>query len=168
MNEAKLDPIISIGTLAEKVGLSVSAIRKYEEEGLIISFRAESGHRLFCYEDIDRINTIQYLIKDIGLNFEGIRRMQALLPCWDILPCNPNERDNCPALRERSKSCWMLKYSPCTSQGNICRECTVYRIGTLYLEEIKLFLHNPSGTFAPDVALKQHLNNNRHKRKEEK
>ena len=56
MNSNSLDPVISIGTLAKKVGLSVSAIRKYEEEGLIISHRIESGHRLFSYEDVQRLS----------------------------------------------------------------------------------------------------------------
>ena len=41
------DPVIPIGTLAEKVGLSVSAVRKYEKDGLIIAHRTSSGHRLF-------------------------------------------------------------------------------------------------------------------------
>ena len=64
MNSNSLDTVISIGTLAKKVGLSVSAIRKYEEEGLIISHRSDSGHRLFSYEDIERLRTIQHLIKN--------------------------------------------------------------------------------------------------------
>ena len=59
-----LDPVISIGTLAKKVGLSVSAIRKYEEQGLLISHRTYSGHRLFSYEDIERVQRIQHLIKE--------------------------------------------------------------------------------------------------------
>jgi len=45
MSHNIIDPVIAIGTLAEKVGLSVSAIRKYELAGLIISHRAASGHR---------------------------------------------------------------------------------------------------------------------------
>ena len=49
------DPLIPIGVLAERVGLSVSAIRKYENESLIIAHRTDSGHRLFSREDIDRV-----------------------------------------------------------------------------------------------------------------
>ncbi|MHC4802618.1 MAG: MerR family transcriptional regulator [Planctomycetota bacterium] len=75
------DPLISIGVLAQQVGLSVSAVRKYENDGLILAHRTDSGHRLFSYEDIGRVQNIQHLIQDLGLNTEGIRRMQALLPC---------------------------------------------------------------------------------------
>ena len=74
------DPVISIGVLAQKVGLSVSAVRKYENEGLLIAQRTESGHRLFSHEDVTRVRNIQHLIQDLGLNIEGIRRLQSLLP----------------------------------------------------------------------------------------
>ncbi len=93
MNHNLVDPLISIGTLADKVGLSVSAIRKYEVAGLIIPHRTNSGHRMFSYEDLTRIRVIQHMIKEIGFNAEGIRRLQALLPCWDLLPCKNKVRD---------------------------------------------------------------------------
>ena len=140
-----LDPVISIGTLAKKVGLSVSAIRKYEEEGLIISHRIESGHRLFSYEDVQRLSTIQHLIKNLGFNIEGIRRMQAILPCWDLLPCEKKVRDNCLAFKGSTKPCWMMKDAHCTLRGNECRKCEVYRFGTLYTENIKELVHNSDG-----------------------
>lgn len=142
MNNNSLEPVISIGTLAKKVGLSVSAIRKYEEEGLIISNRVESGHRLFSYEDVQRLITIQHLIKDLGFNIEGIRRMQAILPCWDLLPCEKKERDNCLAFKGSTKPCWMIKDAHCTVRGNECRKCAVYRFGTLFTESIKELVHN--------------------------
>lgn len=140
-----LDPVISIGTLAKKIGLSVSAIRKYEEEGLIISHRIESGHRLFSYEDVQRLSTIQHLIKNLGFNIEGIRRMQAILPCWDLLPCEKKVRDNCLAFKGSTKPCWMMKDAHCTLRGNECRKCAVYRFGTLYTEKIKELVHNSDG-----------------------
>ena len=68
------DPVISIGVLAQKVGLSVSAVRKYENEGLVIAHRTDSGRRLFSLEDIKRVRNIQHLIQDLGLNIAGIRR----------------------------------------------------------------------------------------------
>jgi hypothetical protein len=147
MNQNMLDPVISIGTLANKVGLSVSAIRKYEEEGLIIPHRSESGHRMFSYEDISRIQTIQHMVKNLGFNFEGIRRLQALLPCWNLLPCKKSERNACSAFKDNSKPCWMLKDAHCSLQGNECRLCDIYRFGSLNSEYIKEFLydHNSRG-----------------------
>jgi len=145
VNHDTLDPVISIGTLAEKVGLSVSSIRKYEDAGLLISHRKDSQHRLFCYEDITRINTIQYLIKELGINIEGIRRIQAMLPCWNMFKCHKSNGNDCSkscsAHTENSKPCWMIKDAHCTLQGNECRKCVVYRFGSLCTENIKDILH---------------------------
>lgn len=141
MKNESLDPVISIGVLANKVGLSVSAIRKYEDEGLIISHRSEGGHRFFSFEDIKRIQSIQHLIKELGFNFEGIRRIQAFLPCWDLLPCEKEVRDKCPAYTDKTKPCWMIKDAHCTMQGNECRQCAIYRFGSLCTEDIRELLH---------------------------
>jgi DNA-binding transcriptional MerR regulator len=157
MNHNLIDPVISIGTLAEKVGLSVSAIRKYEVAGLIIPHRANSGHRMFSYEDITRIRVIQYMIKDLGFNAEGIRRLQALLPCWDLLPCQKKVRNKCQAFEDNSKPCWMMKHAHCTLQGNECRNCLVYRFGSLCIEDIKKLIYsNPSG-IDPKTTIKEFL-----------
>jgi len=145
------DPVISIGVLAQKVGLSVSAVRKYESEGLLIAHRTGSGHRLFSREDIDRVRNIQHLVQDLGLNFEGIRRMQAILPCWDLLPCSPQTRQRCPAYRESNRPCWTIKGVDCAPQGNECRRCQVYRLGSLCTQGIKHLLQRRSDTESPDA-----------------
>ena len=136
------DPVISIGVLAKKVGLSVSAIRKYENAGLIIAYRTDSGRRLFSPEDIERVRNIQHMIQDLGLNIEGIRRMQALLPCWDLAPCDAETRKSCPSFNDNTRPCWTIKGLDCAPQGNECRCCIVYRFGSLCTQDIKRLLHD--------------------------
>jgi MerR family transcriptional regulator/heat shock protein HspR len=157
MNHNLIDPLISIGALAEKVGLSVSAIRKYEVAGLIIPHRTNSGHRMFSYEDITRIRVIQYMIKELGINAEGIRRLQALLPCWDLLPCQKKVRDKCQAFEDNSKPCWMMKNAHCTLQGNECRNCLVYRFGSLCIEDVKKIIYDNSNGCDPKIILREFL-----------
>lgn len=147
------DPVISIGVLAERVGLSVSAVRKYENEGLLIAYRTPSGHRLFSLEDIRRVEHIQRLIRDLGLNFEGIRRMQAMVPCWDVLPCDEASRKTCPAYQNTTRPCWAIKGMSCAPQGNECRRCHVYRLGSLCTEDIKHLLHDPSECRSTDEVI---------------
>jgi MerR family transcriptional regulator/heat shock protein HspR len=136
------DPVISIGVLAQKVGLSVSAVRKYESAGLIIAYRTDSGRRLFSPEDIERVRNIQHMIKDLGLNIEGIRRMQALLPCWDFAACDAETRENCPSFNDNTRPCWTIKGLDCAPQGSECRCCIVYRFGSLCTQDIKRLLHD--------------------------
>ncbi|MHC5037762.1 MAG: MerR family transcriptional regulator [Planctomycetota bacterium] len=136
------DPVMSIGTLSKKLGLSVSALRKYETGGLLIPHRTDSGHRLFSQEDANRVRNIQHLIQNLGLNLEGIRRLQALLPCWSFLPCTKKIRNECDAYKDSTKPCWMIKGVGCAPQGNECRGCVVYRFGSLCTEDIKRVLHD--------------------------
>ncbi len=135
------EPMISIGVLAQKVGLSVSAVRKYENENLIIAHRTATGRRLFSHEDIHRVRNIQHMIQELGLNTEGIRRMQAILPCWEMHRCTAEARQKCPAYEEDARPCWMIKGLKCQRQQSGCRRCTVYRTGSLRTQHIKRLLH---------------------------
>lgn len=160
------DPVISIGVLAEKVGLSVSAVRKYENEGLVIAHRTSSGRRLFSHEDIRRVEIIQHMIQDLGLNIEGIRRMQAFLPCWELLPCDEENRKDCPAYQDATRPCWTIKGLSCTPQGNECRQCVVYRLGSLCTEDLKHLLHDPSECIRTDGAITELMKRIKHSKEE--
>jgi MerR family redox-sensitive transcriptional activator SoxR len=50
---------ISIGYVAERTGLAVSAIRFYEEKGLVQSERNAGGQRRFQRGDIRRLSFVQ-------------------------------------------------------------------------------------------------------------
>ena len=161
------DPLVSIGALARQVGLSVSAVRKYENDGLIIAHRTEAAHRLFSYEDVDRVRHIQHLIQDLGLNTEGIRRMQAMLPCWDLLPCSEETRRQCPAYQDTTRPCWMIRGIDCEAQGNECRQCVVYRFGSLCTEHIKRLLQDRDDSRDAGAAMQELMQRKRHSRDKE-
>jgi hypothetical protein len=149
------DPVMAIGILAQKVGLSVAAVRKYENEGLIIAHRTASGHRLFSHEDVERVRNIQHMIQELGLNIEGIRRLQALLPCWDLFPCSAETRKHCPAFQDSTRPCWTIKGLDCAPQGNECRRCAVYRFGSLCTQDIKRLLHDQDGSEGASAAIRE-------------
>jgi hypothetical protein len=155
------DPVISIGLLAARVGLSVSAVRKYENEGLVIAHRTASGHRLFSQEDMSRVRYIHHLIQDVGLNIEAVRRMQALLPCWDLLPCDPEKAKSCPAYEDTTRPCWMIRGLDCAPKGNECRQCVVYRFGSLCTEQIKNVVHDRNGSRVSSAAIRELLDRKR-------
>jgi hypothetical protein len=160
------EPLIPIGILAQKVGLSVSAVRKYENEGLIIAHRTDSGHRLFSQEDIGRVRYIQHMIQDLGLNIQGIHRLQAMIPCWDILPCKPEVRDQCAAFQDETRPCWTIKGLDCAPQGNECRKCPVYRFGSQCTIEIKRLVHDQTHCGEAGSAVTELLQRKRRTREE--
>lgn len=80
--------LLSIGQLAARTGLSVSAIRYYETQGLIDPLRNAGGQRRFMRADIRRLSFVQ-----IAQQFSfSIARIKALL---DELPLGraPTEKD---------------------------------------------------------------------------
>lgn len=143
---AEWEPVISIGMAASMVGLSVSALRKYEKEGLLIYHRSDTGRRLLCRADVKRIRIIQQLINESGLNIEGIRRLLALLPCWDLKVCSSEEKNKCPAVHDGLRPCWMVKESECHKGGYDCHQCEVYRYGAYCAVTMKMLVHGLDDT----------------------
>ncbi len=75
----KASDIISIGDLAARTGLSISAIRFYEAKGLIEPFRSSGGQRRFLRSDIRRLSFIK-IAQTLGLSIEGISAELTKLP----------------------------------------------------------------------------------------
>ena len=71
--------VISIGDLAGRTGLSISAIRFYEERGLIEPFRSSGGQRRFLRSDVRRLSFIK-IAQQLGLSIGDIAIELAKLP----------------------------------------------------------------------------------------
>lgn len=70
---------MSIGQLAERTGLAVSAIRYYETQGLIISERNAGGQRRFLRSDIRRLSFVM-ISQQFGFTIDQIRYQLQTLP----------------------------------------------------------------------------------------
>ena len=75
----KKNDILSIGYIARRTGLSVSAIRFYEDKGLITPHRNAGGHRRYMRSDIRRLSFIM-IAQQLGLSIEEIRTYLTRLP----------------------------------------------------------------------------------------
>ncbi len=90
MVATKLDrnDLLPIGDLARRTGLSVSAIRFYEEKGLVQSLRTSGNQRRFLRSDIRRLSFI-LIAQQLGLALSEIEGELAKLPQGRT----PNARD---------------------------------------------------------------------------
>jgi len=70
---------LSIGALAERTGLAVSAIRYYETQGLIHPWRNGGGQRRFQRADIRRLSFIM-VARQFGVSLDQIGAELAKLP----------------------------------------------------------------------------------------
>jgi MerR family redox-sensitive transcriptional activator SoxR len=71
--------LLSIGEVAERTGVAVSALRFYDAEGFIASDRSSGGQRRFSREVLRRIAFIR-VAQTVGLTLDEIREALATLP----------------------------------------------------------------------------------------
>jgi DNA-binding transcriptional MerR regulator len=83
--------LVKIGELARKTGVSVRALRYYEEEGLIQPGREGNGYRDYCAGSVEAVQRIRGMI-DFGLPTRLIREILPYLdgPA-DLVPEAPCE-----------------------------------------------------------------------------
>jgi MerR family transcriptional regulator/heat shock protein HspR len=117
-------PLYTIGTAAEVLQVHPRTLRLYEESGLISPAR-KNNRRFYSNNDLKWIGCIRYLIHEKGLNQEGLRRLLALTPCWEIKECSEEERSTCTAYDERTVPCWAINRRVCEKE-DVCHTCEVY------------------------------------------
>ncbi|XUU59602.1 redox-sensitive transcriptional activator SoxR [Erythrobacter sp. HA6-11] len=84
----KASDLLSIGELARRTGLSVSAIRFYEDKGLVEAWRSSGNQRRFLRSDIRRLSFI-LIAQRLGLALADIEEELKKLPQGRT----PNARD---------------------------------------------------------------------------
>ena len=70
---------MSIGEVAERAGVATSALRFYEDHGLIRSERNESGHRRYHADVLRRVSFIR-IAQRVGLSLAEVSVALASLP----------------------------------------------------------------------------------------
>jgi MerR family redox-sensitive transcriptional activator SoxR len=71
--------LLSIGEVAERTGVSVSALRFYESEGMVTPSRSAGGQRRFPRDALRRIAFIR-VAQRVGLTLDEIRTALGTLP----------------------------------------------------------------------------------------
>jgi MerR family transcriptional regulator, heat shock protein HspR len=137
--ELSSDPIYTIGVAADRLGLTVHSLRQYEREGLILTHKTPTGRRLFSDLELEKVRCIKDMIQEQGLNFEGIRRMMALVPCWKLRKCKSSIKDSCYPVKDKTRPCWSTE-EKCAHPLPDCRDCPVYQ-KTVHCDDIKPLIY---------------------------
>ncbi len=61
-----------ISAVAEQYGIHPQTLRLYEREGLLKPSRSEGNTRLYTDGDIERLEVILHLTRDLGVNLAGV------------------------------------------------------------------------------------------------
>jgi MerR family transcriptional regulator/heat shock protein HspR len=72
MSKNKTVKKYTISVVAEEYGVHPQTLRLYEREGLIKPSRSAKGTRYYTEEDVERLELILNLTRDLGVNLAGV------------------------------------------------------------------------------------------------
>ena len=72
MAKARSKAAFMISAVAEQYGVHPQTLRLYEREGLLKPSRSEGNTRLYTAEDVERLEVILHLTRDLGVNLAGV------------------------------------------------------------------------------------------------
>jgi MerR family transcriptional regulator, heat shock protein HspR len=61
-----------ISAIAEQYAIHPQTLRLYEREGLLKPSRSEGNTRLYTDQDVERLEVILHLTRDLGVNLAGV------------------------------------------------------------------------------------------------
>lgn len=125
--------LLTIGELAERTGLTVSAIRYYEQRGLVTAVRTAGNQRRFPRADIRRLS-FALIAQQLGLTLGEIEAELATLP-----PDRPPGRDDWAAISGRVRGVLDAKIAVLERTRDLLDGC----IGCGCLSLDRCALYNP-------------------------
>ena len=72
MAKAKSKAAYMISAVAEQYEIHPQTLRLYEREGLLKPSRSDGNTRLYTPEDLERLEVILHLTRDLGVNLAGV------------------------------------------------------------------------------------------------
>lgn len=66
------EPVYLISVVAKALDIHPQTLRQYEREGLVCPSRTGGKMRLYSQKDIDRINMVLRLTRDLRVNLAGV------------------------------------------------------------------------------------------------
>ena len=72
MRKARSKASYMISSVAEQYAIHPQTLRLYEREGLLKPSRSEGNTRLYTDSDIERLEVILHLTRDLGVNLAGV------------------------------------------------------------------------------------------------
>jgi len=70
--KSKKEPLYMIGAVSRMFNIHPQTLRLYEREGLLTPSRTEGKTRLYSQEDIEKLEFILFLTRELGVNLAGV------------------------------------------------------------------------------------------------
>jgi MerR family redox-sensitive transcriptional activator SoxR len=148
---ARTLPDLSVGELSRRSGVPASALRFYEDEGLIRSRRTAGNQRRYCRDALRRVTFIR-MSQRVGMPLSTIREVLALLP---------DDRTPTRADWARISKCWQEDLTARIRQMEQLRDQLSDCIGCGCMSLAKCRLANPGDRLGADGPGPQRLADHR-------
>lgn len=87
---ARPDATLQIGEVAERIGLSQTTLRHYDQAGLVVpSARSQGGFRLYTEDDVARLLLVRRM-KPLGFSLDEMRELLATVEALSDGPGGPD------------------------------------------------------------------------------
>ncbi len=83
--------LFMISTVARRYNIHPQTLRLYEREGLLKPSRTDGNTRLYAPEDLERLETILTLTRDLGVNLAGVEIILNMRQKMDRMQHEVNE-----------------------------------------------------------------------------
>ena len=80
-----------ISVVAQKYDIHPQTLRLYEREGLLKPSRTDGNTRLYSEEDLERLETILALTRDLGVNLAGVEIILNMRQTIELMQSEVNE-----------------------------------------------------------------------------
>lgn len=101
------EPLYLISVVAKMLSVHPQTLRQYEKEGLIEPSRTQGKMRLYSQSDLERIQSIISLTRDLGVNLAGVdiilRLKEQINEYERIIESLKKEQSNLPKKRSLVK-----------------------------------------------------------------
>ncbi len=140
-------PIIRIREAAQAAGLSPSTLRQYEELGLILPYREESGQRLYSLDDVEWLQQLQAYFRRTHSGPNCLAQLLGLIPFEEICRTTGTTCTCRPAKKAGEATCWQ-GWGTTGERRRVCRDCPAYRrkhYALAFDDHFRISLKSPAG-----------------------
>lgn len=72
------EALLSVSVAAQMAGMHAQTVRQYDRLGLVVASRTRGGGRRYSLRDVEKLQEIQRLSQEEGINLAGIARIMHL------------------------------------------------------------------------------------------
>jgi hypothetical protein len=107
--------------------------------GFVLRIGVPVGITLLAVYGLRRLDRVwQREAERLQAELDVTEQLGMVLPCWEIMGCDPKDRADCTAFRDREKPCWQTFREETGRLKEECLACQLFRNATVLVSTKEL------------------------------